>query len=594
MTNLKKFFTKHLTTILLLLIFIASTWSLYTKQFFRIHDYTHGARITEMAISLKEGHLPVRWSPDFGFGFGMPLFNFYAPLPYFVAAMFFNLGLPLIFTIKLALYFLPNLLSLIGAFKLGKKLFGQLAGIILAATYTLAPYRALNLYVRGALSENWAMAFLPWVIYAIVSLANHLTNIKAKKRYYLLLTLSLAGIILSHNLTALMFIPLSALFTFIFYLKNNSFHLKKTITKLWPVVGIYLLSFMLTAFYVLPSFLEKDLTKIDFIFSGYFEYHHHFLYIRQFFQRNWGYGGSAWGPNDDISFFLGWGQILSLFAITILFIKFILQNKNKPKDIVKDKKFFYAIVFGCFSLLTLFMAIMKSKFIWDRLELLQYIQFPWRWLTVASLFIALLAAFSTIFFKHNFYRYAYAIALLIFTMLNASYFRPEKYLEDPSSLYYSDQKLIQQEMSGVLPDYIPVQMADEKILKQLNQELPQVWVENEHAKITSYDFHVDRSYEKLVEVNLSDEALLNFKVAYFPGWQAELDGEPTEIIINQEIGNIQVLAPKGTSKVGIYFSENTPARKIGDSLSIIGLIIFFLYFSPFLETKHKSKSKAKN
>jgi hypothetical protein len=46
--------------------------------------------------------------------------------------------------------------------------------------------------------------------------------------------------------------------------------------------------------------------------------------------------------------------------------------------------------------------------------------------------------------------------------------------------------------------------------------------------------------------------------------------------------------------VGIYFSENTPARKIGDSLSIIGLIIFFLYFSPFLETKHKSKSKAKN
>ncbi|HOC07607.1 MAG TPA: hypothetical protein PKL32_01985, partial [Candidatus Woesebacteria bacterium] len=68
MTNLKKFFTKYLTTILLLLIFIASTWSLYTRQFFRVHDYTHGARIAEMAISLKEGHLPVRWSPDFGFG----------------------------------------------------------------------------------------------------------------------------------------------------------------------------------------------------------------------------------------------------------------------------------------------------------------------------------------------------------------------------------------------------------------------------------------------------------------------------------------------------------------------------------------------
>lgn len=594
MANLKKFFTKYLSTILLIIIFIASTWSLYTNQFFRVHDYTHGARITEMAISLKEGRFPVRWSPNFGFGFGMPLFNFYAPLPYYLAALLFNLGLPLIFTIKLALYLLPNLLSLIGAFKLGKKAFGQLAGIILAAAYTLAPYRAVNFFVRGALSEIWAMAFLPWVIYAIIALAEQLKTSKTLKKNYLLLTLSLSGIILSHNLTALMFVPLSALFAFVLYLKNNNFDLKKTFAKLWPVVGIYLLSFMLTAFYVLPSFLEKDLTKIDFIFSGYFEYHHHFLYIRQFFQQNWGYGGSAWGPNDDISFFLGWGQILSIFALTVLFIKFIWQHKNKFKKLFDSKKFFYSVVFGFFSLLALFMSILKSKFIWDNFGILQFIQFPWRWLTVASLFIAILAALSTIFIKKNFYRYFYAIILLIFTLFNASYFRPEKYLEDPSSLYYSDQALIQKEMSGVLPDYIPAQMAEGQVLKELNQELPQIWLNDEDAIINEFDFHVDRSHEKLVEVDLSDEALLNFKVAYFPGWQAELDGEPTEIIVNEKIGNIQVLAPKGSSKVGIYFSENTLARKIGDSFSIVGLTIFFLYFSPFLETKHNRKSKSKS
>lgn len=594
MLNLKKFFTKRLTIIFLILIFMASTWSLYTNQFFRVHDYTHGARIAEMAISLKEGRFPVRWSPNFGFGFGMPLFNFYAPLPYYLGAVLFNLGLPLVLTIKIALYFLPNLLSLIGAFKLGKKAFGRLAGIVLAATYTLAPYRAVNLFVRGALSEIWAMAFLPWVIYAIIKLAEHLKNKQKQKKNYLLLTLSLSGIILSHNLTALMFIPLSALFAFVLFLKNSNFDIKKTFAKLWPVIGIYLLSFMLTAFYVVPSFLEKDFSKIDFIFSGYFEYHHHFLYIRQFFKNNWQYGGSAWGPNDDISFFLGWGQILSIFALTVFFIKYIWQNKNKLKEIATNKKFFYAVIFGFFSILALFMSIMKSKFIWDNFGILQFIQFPWRWLTVASLFIAVLAALSTIFIKKPFYRYIYAVILLILTLFNAVFFRPEKYLEDSNSLYYSDEALIQKEMSAVLPDYIPTQMAEGKVLKELSQKLPQIWLNDEVAIINEFDFHVDRSHEKLLEVNLSEEALLNFKVAYFPGWQAEVDGEIADIVINEEIGNIQVLTPKGSSKVGIYFSENTLARKIGDSFSIAGLIIFFLYFSPFLEKKHKRKSKSKS
>lgn len=594
MSNLKQTIIRIIVISALAIIFLFSTWSLYTNHFFKVHDFTTGTRIAEMAISLKEGHFPVRWSRNFGYGFGMPLFNFYAPLPYYLAGLIFNLGLPLILTIKLIFYFLPTFLTLLGAYQLGKSLFGRLSGIVLAAAYTLAPYRAVDLFVRGALSEIWAMAFFPWVIYALIILANQWKIKKENKSNYLLLILSLVGIILSHNLSALMFIPLSAFFAFILFLKTNQFRLKKTIICILPVMYSYLLSFLLSAFYLLPSFMEKSLTKIDFIFSGYFEYYQHFLYIRQFFQNNWGYGGSVWGPEDGMSFFLGFGQILGISCLLILIIIFLIKNKKQVKTIFKIDKIFYSMIFGFFSLLTLFLAIMKSKFFWDNLSLLQYLQFPWRWLVVANLFIAILVALSSTFIKNRLWRYLYLLILIICILFNASFFKPEKYLLTAESIYYSDQNKIQNQMSEILPDYIPIQMAEYQVLKQSNKKYQQLWLNNIDQNITNFAFHVDHGHEKLVELTLSDEALVNFKVAYFPGWRAEIDGQQTNIIVNQDIGNIQVLVPKGTSKVGLFFSENTFPRTLGDLLTISGLVIFFLYFSPFVDSKSKKQKLKKN
>ncbi|MPN48928.1 hypothetical protein SDC9_196541 [bioreactor metagenome] len=116
-------------------------------------------------------------------------------------------------SIKL-LYFLLTLITVLGSYRLGKSLAGRSAGLLLAFFYTLAPYRAVNLFVRGALSEALAMAFFPWVILGIWQLLK-----KFEKRYFFLLTLSLAAIMLSHNLSALMFYPLSGFLAFLLCLQ---------------------------------------------------------------------------------------------------------------------------------------------------------------------------------------------------------------------------------------------------------------------------------------------------------------------------------------------------------------------------------------
>ncbi len=564
------FLKDYFVTIFLLIIFIATNYSIFHSSFFHVHDFTHAARIAEMARALDQGQFPVRWSENFGYGFGMPLFNFYAPLPYFIGAIFFKMGFDVVASIKI-LYLLISLVTLLGSYSLGRKLLGRWGGLLLATAYTLAPYRALNLFVRGAVSEAFAMAFLPLVIFAIVAFIK-----KQDKKYLLLLIVSIFSIILSHNLTALIFIPMAALFTFIYLLQQ------KKIKLIWPIAGSFLLSAALSFFYILPAFMEKDLTMINSIFSGYFHYSHHFLYIRQFFQDNWQYGGSAWGPNDDISFFLGKGQLLGLMSLIILICLNLFRNFKK---IIKSNLFFLSIVFGFLALLSLVMSLMKSQILWDNFSILQYIQFPWRFLSAASFFVATLLAISIYFTRIGLYRSLYGTLILFLLLFNAVYFKPEKYLDDENALYYTDAAKIQNQMSETLPDYIPKQMAKQEVLLQINQKFPSIWTDS-GSKNNLVEMTTDHGFEKLANADFREADVLNFKVANFAGWEAQVNGEKYPIDQNNSLGNIRISLPVGEHKVGIYFSENTVSRRVGDAISILALVIVFYFFYPFAKKKN--------
>lgn len=570
---LLNFLKNYFVAIALILIFLLSSYSFFHTSFFHVHDFTHAARIAEMARALDEGQFPVRWSANFGYGFGMPLFNFYAPLPYFIGALFFKMGFSVVTSIKL-LCLLINLITLVGSYLLGRKMLGRFGGLILAASYTLAPYRALNLFVRGAFSEVFAMAFLPLVLFSILAFVKN-----QNKKYLLLMLVSIFAIILSHNLTAMIFLPLAALFAFLYL------YYQKKLKLLWLIASQFLLALALSAFYILPAFMEKDLTIIGKIFSGYFHYSHHFLYIRQFFQDNWQYGGSAWGPNDDVSFFLGKGQLLALVILALLASHRLIKN---PKNFLKNQLFFYSLVFSSFCFFGLFMSILKSKFIWDNIQLLQYIQFPWRFLSIVSLFLAVIAALSIYLFTNKKIKLLYGFLLMFVLFMSASYFKPKEYLDDSSALYYTGINEVQNRMSETLPDYIPIQMAEEKILLAKNQELPGFWLEDldSTGKISVI---VDRGFEKMLSTDFEKTEVLNFKVANFIGWQAELDGEKWPINTNQKLGNIQLNVPAGQHRVGIYFSENTIARKIGDMVSVLALLISCVFFYPFAKDKIQTK-----
>ena len=627
--KLSTFLVSYWHLVILIGVFFISTLSLYQPHLFHVHDYVHGARIAQMSLALKDGHFPVIWTRDFGFGYGMPLFEFYAPLPYYVGSLFYLLGFSLSFSVK-TLFILPSLISLVGAYFLGKTLFrSRLSGVILASTFTLASYRGLNLFVRGAVSESWGMAFYPLIL-----LASYLV-ITRRRRAWLLLVFSLFGLFLSHNLSTMMFLPFAVFWTlgtwlFVRFkdkeLKNLAFwHKNNSLGKLYQTegkvlvtfVGSYLLAFGLGAFYLVPAFLEKNYTQVEeIIIGGYFNFRLHFIYLRQLFQDNWGYGGSTWGPNDDISFFLGFGQWLGILFLTCLVgfsLGYLLAKRFSLKKWPTLNRqlvftFFELTLALVFFSLAVLMATEKTLFLWQAVSLLKFMQFPWRYLSVAVMFLSLalasLPVFAELFHSRWWRRLIYLLSLVVIVVtLSTSwrYFWPEGFLTDDQALYYQDRSKIATSMSGILPDYIPTKLKFDWAKDHQNKSLDVVvlpdWLDklNQQDKLDKERLKVlvDKTQATLVSTNLPlDEVTLVFNRAYYPGWQAEIDGQKTKIKITPE-GLIAIKVPKGQHRVGVYLTD-TPVRRWSKVISVISLVVLLVAVSEELFKLKKQKKHERN
>ncbi len=559
-TLIKEWFLNYSVAWILVSIFLATHWSLlFTPQFFRVHDFTHATRISEMARALADGHFPVRWSENLGFGYGMPLFNFYAPLPYYVGAGFYLLGFDIIVAIKL-LYIIAGIITILGAYQLGKTWYGRWGGVITAAAFALAPYRAVNLFVRGALSEAWAMAFLPVILWGMTRV------IRKDLAGWKWLVFGLVGLFLSHNITTLLFVPVSLLIGFgllvMEWLKaEKRWRLSDWLNRIVQLAGAYSLAGLLAAFYLVPAFLEKDYTKFAAtILSGYFDYHLHFLYLRQFIKPFWDYGGSNWGPDDGMSFYFGTGQLVALILLGLTGLELFIQTRKKAFQLALFLPGLAALIF----LIGSFFSLERSVKVWEAIPFLAFAQFPWRWLSVASFGLALLVGSLGLFTPKVWWRTP-ALALLVLVILigNAVYFRPINYLQDSNAIYYTDPGLIQKNMSDILPDYIPAQMPDELIPPTT------LWLNSELTK-KDVEVLVNHTQEKLYRVTVKEPTLFETVIADFPGWTTELDG----ILITHQAGphgTVSVLVPAGTHTVGVLW-VSSQIQYWSNLASLIGVV----------------------
>src|SRR4051812_2465578 len=84
-----------------LVLTLTLLWPLFAAPYFSHHDDVQWIRLYEMDKCFKDFQIPCRWVPDLGGEYGYPLFNYYAPLPYYIGEFFYFFTHQLLISAKL-------------------------------------------------------------------------------------------------------------------------------------------------------------------------------------------------------------------------------------------------------------------------------------------------------------------------------------------------------------------------------------------------------------------------------------------------------------------------------------------------------------
>lgn len=542
-----KFFKENIGLWVIIILSGLILWPLFIKGYFSHQDDLQVMRIFEMRKCFTDLQLPCRWVPDMGFGNGFPLFNYYGIFPYYLGTIFsFVLGY--INSAKV-LFFIPLLLGGVSMYFLGKELFGKKAGLVSGVLFLFAPYRALDLYVRGAIAESFAISLIPFVFYFSLRLVRN-----RKSLDFVGLSISLLFFLTSHNIMTLLFIPVFVIWlVLVLYLEN------------WKNIKILVVSllsgFGLSAFFIIPAFFEKSLVQTDTLTRFALDFRNHFISVgRLFIDKSWGYVGSTKSLESSMSFQVGWPHWwLVIFSAVLIIIGFI-KSKDFKKLLLPV---FFVAVFG----LSVFMIHNKSAFVWERISILSYVQFPWRFLSVSIFSASLLGGYCISELKWKYVNILVGLIMFLTVMLNWGYFKPSGFdlnVTDATKLSGEPWRLQQ---SGSITDYLPI-----TALEPREPALEFPLVISGSTDITNF---INQSNKFSFSADVKTESTIDIPVFDFPDWEVAVDGKIFPHTLGN-IGRIKISLPPGNFTIAGNF-KNTPIRTIANSISILSFIFFGSY-----------------
>ena len=515
--------------------------------FFSMQDDLQAFRVQQLDKCLDDFQIPCRWVPDAGYGYGYPQFNYYPPSVYYVGALLHRLGLQYIDTVKI-LFILGYFASALAMFILVDSLIGSWPAFVSSILYTYVPYKAVEVYVRGAMSEFWALTFFPLVLWAIYMLIKN-----GSKKYLVLFSLFLGLLLTTHNLMSLIFAPIALIWAGYWLIGESK--------NKWIKVGLSgLLGLGLAAFFTLPVIFEKNFVHVDSILSGYFDYRAHFVSLyKLFISREWGYGSSGF-PNELLNLSTGLVQwIVGLLAAGIAFVNY---KKERKLSIL-------TLLLCILSLVTIFMIHMKSSFIWVKLPILWWLQFPWRYLAVSIFLLSILGGFAIHFSKKYKYLLGGIIIISAF-VLNISFFVPKDWLNITDKDKFGGISW-QKQMTISIFDYLPIYAT----LPPINEAPSVPEIMDGKAEVSNYkkgsDFQTGN-------IKVLENATIRLPVFDFPGMKVTVNGKVISHYNNDCRGEefcyglISFKLPDGNHMVEVRLT-NTPIRKIGNYITLTSIII---------------------
>jgi hypothetical protein len=533
----------------------------------------HVYRAAEIAESIRQGVLYPRWAPDFYFGYGYPVFNFYSPLSYHLAAYYGLLtGFGPVAGTKFVLV-LSAYLGTVGMYLFGRDRWGAMAGIVSAAAFVFTPYVLyIDPQARGDTPQAFATSLAPLMFWTFDRLRR-----TGSPRHLAVSGVSLAALILSHPLMALVVYTLLLAFlaweTLVSPLVPQTYlgsEPRRYIPQLAAAVGLGL---GLAAFYWLPAGLDRSAVQLHNVAGpGYFDFHNYFVSLGELFSPSQFFDLGATEPR--FLFNLGWVQwtLAAAGALTVF------STRLRRTD-----TFFFIFA----ALAFVYLITPASVNFWEAVPLMSFFQFPTRFLGPAALVFAPLAG-SAVRWLAQFDRTsgpgyataggAAAVGALIVAAMPLLYPPPWKEFGPVNAL-----RMIGVELQGralgttSANDFLPVGVAlvpgaQNSVIDSYESGGPIDRVNRatlpEGAVVTLQEQRP--TYDRYTVSSNSDFVFRVFTF-YFPGWVARIDGQPVPIELGQPEGFITFPVPAGSHRVEVSFEETTP-RQIAWVISGLALL----------------------
>ncbi|HCL47398.1 TPA: hypothetical protein DHW58_00190 [Patescibacteria group bacterium] len=544
---------------------LGASWGLFNSYIPLLHDitaYIWGRAVFEV---MRSGWWYPEWLPQLWFGFGLPVFHYYAPLYYWLLGGLQLIGLDVILSSKVIVG-IGLLLGWSGVWLWVRQFAGKPVAFFSASLFIWAPYYLSLVYLRGAFPEFLALSILPWLFWAITR------AFKLANRVNILAVMGvLAVLFITHTLTSGMAIGLGTLYVAYLYLFESR---NKSIIVNW-LVGL-LGATALTAFYWLPMLSDLHLISSDIWVSERFAFFTNFPDLIDLINPR---------SNRD----LGW---LSLgIAHSIILVLALLGYR----EILNRRAARQTLIAGGVALFLVLLALPYSDWLWRLIPGLPYLQFPTRLLGPAILLIAVAAGILLEnMFKHTRDQWiALVVTVGLVIAVYLPFTRTEPYLaeetkqlsaEDFSVYRYVNKTLfvLNQEENeegityfdrGIFSyEYLPRQIeiekarqlasitmseANHKFNQGLSPQFAKVEVREGVASIRPVrEGLVDFEYQ----IAASQPSRLRINQWEFPNWQIWLDGQTANIeIVEDEPGQF-LNVPVGSHTLTLKWQTSTLTR----------------------------------
>ena len=534
-------------------------------------------RLHQLETAVYDGHFPVRWMPDANYGYGYPFYNYYAPLSIYIAFLFRLTGFSFVRAIHMA-QLAGFLVAAWGMFVLARRWFqSEWAGLVTAVSYTIAPFHLVNVYVRGdSLAEFWAMAFYPLVILAADNTLQLDQTVQQKRKNVLFLAVTYACLILSHNISALIFSPFLIFYILMLWLMQNRFNLQSAIfnlQSLLPPFSAGVLALALAAWFFVPALAETGLAQLGTVTEGYFFYGTHFLGTDKLplVQRTFFFD---FGVNGRSAFRMGLIQaILALISIIVIGWLWLKKQPDSsspphPRTPSPHPPFILLTI-----LLSTLMLLPQSNWFWENVPLLSFTQFPWRFLSVQAFGIALAAGGLAKVRAHQWF-----IPALIFILVYSSLG-----LVQTDHLILTDadvtaEKLAQYEWftgnigTTVSAEYLPHTVEPRPYTSAWLNSGERDKVVAMSGEIEAFELLQREAINQVWRVETAVSSTLRFDTLYWPGWTAKVDGKAVPIWASAGSGLIELEVAPGSHEIELRLVR-TMVRLWAEWVSFFGVLV---------------------